>query len=900
MDIKLNGLPFSARIFLALQTFLVIVCLFFIFFETLYLSPQKQLIQLDRISNSLAAHLQLISPLTQKKISRLLSATSSYGESGNRTHGSIDTVTINWENQEWQFNRAQTAIDKNNTHKSIVSSRIIYSLNGENVLGELTVVAKKQFRFNYLLAYSLALIAILISLYSIFYSMLSLQRAHKKENKALDIGINIPTISDQQEQTLANNESEKAELFLAKKSALEASRVKSTIIANTSHELLTPLNSIVGFSKILLDKKINAEQQDNFLQRINDNALHLSALVNDLLDFSIRSNRMLTLNYQATDIHALLMSITNTMAYEAQSKDLTFIADFDDLYGHEIHTDPLRLRQLISNLAINAIRYTNNGHVKITAHFESELTHSHSSKKNQEDKKTLIISIEDTGIGIAKDQQKNIFSSFVSSTNTGSTNSMTKTDHNPGLGLGLGLSIVSTILQRMGATIEIESELGSGSQFDIKVPIKQYEVINTDSKPTSIQHVLLSGEYPPALDTLEQRLLKVSKKITRIGDNHCNTNDDNDNDNDSNPDGLETVDFIVFNACKKTVDQLNSGEIKSIASMVALNKRLCITAPIGLTIHNKAILNNENIRIINGPFAIQSLLNSSKQKASNSPSGISNHVAVSSPLSQLKTLVVDDNLSNIELLSLMLSHFQCDVHSATNGEDALLLLEKNDYDWLFIDIRMQPMDGITLVKAIRQLDRYQSTPIIACTAHTSDEEFRLLKDAGFDKVTYKPIMEQQIIMLKDIIFESPPHKSDSTERPSELIFDIQHAIDKTAGNPKIALRIFDLFLNELNQAVKDKQKIMSESTETIIDYIHKLNGAAAMTGTSALKKQLNQCETLFKASSCSLNNSNSDDQSDSTEKALNKALEAVYHEIILVLDWHKNTNMDNVFKTPKV
>jgi len=219
---------------------------------------------------------------------------------------------------------------------------------------------------------------------------------------------------------------------------------------------------------------------------------------------------------------------------------------------------------------------------------------------------------------------------------------------------------------------------------------------------------------------------------------------------------------------------------------------------------------------------------------------------------------------------------------------------------LFIDIRMQPMDGITLVRAIRQIDRYQSTPIIACTAHTSDEEFRLLKDAGFDKVTYKPIMEQQIIMLKDVIFESPPHKNDSIERPSELIFDIQHAIDKTAGNPKIALRIFNLFLNELNQAVKDKQRIMSEPTETIIDYIHKLNGAAAMTGTSALKKQLNQCETFLKASSCSLDNSSSAEQLDSSEKALNETLEAVYHQIILVLDWHKNTDMDNIFKTPNV
>jgi len=890
MDIKLNGLPYSARIFLALQTFLVIVCLFFIFFEALYLSPQKQLIQLDRISNSLAAHLQLISPLTQKKISRLLSATSSYGESGNRTHGSIDTVTINWGNQEWQFNRAQTAIDKNNTHKSIVTSRIIYSLNGEKKLGDLTVVAKKQYRYNYLLAYSAALIAILISLYSTFYSALSFQPAIKKEKEKLNSGIKPDTVHKQQEQALANNESEKHELFLAKKSALEASRVKSTIIANTSHELLTPLNSIVGFSKILLDKKINAEQQDNFLQRINDNALHLSALVNDLLDFSIRSNRMLTLNYQATDIHALLMSITNTMAYEAQSKDLIFIADFDGVYGYEINTDPLRLRQLISNLAINAIRYTHSGHVKISAHFENEVTRSNSDKKNQENKKTLLLSIEDTGIGIAKDQQKNIFASFVSATNTSSTNNITKTDHNPGLGLGLGLSIVSTILQRMGATIGIESELGSGSRFDIKLPIKQYEVIDTDTKPMSIQHVILSGDYSPALDTLEQRLSKRSTKITR-------SNHDDSNSNHFKSD--MHADFIVHNVCKKSIDQINNGEIESIEYLVDLNKPLYITAPIGLTIHNKAILDNENIYIINGPFAIQSLFNSSTQKANQSATEISNHVAVNSQLSQLKTLVVDDNLSNIELLSLMLSPFQCDVHSATNGEDALLLLEKNDYDWLFIDIRMQPMDGITLVKAIRQLDRYQSTPIIACTAHTSDEEFRLLKDAGFDRVTYKPIMEQQIIILKDVIFESLPHENDSTDRPTELIFDIQHAIDKTAGNPIIALRIFNLFLNELNQAIKDKQKIMSESTETIIDYIHKLNGAAAMTGTSALKKQLNQCETLLKASSYSINNSNSAEKSESTEKALNKALEAVYHEIILVLDWYKNNDMDNVFKTQK-
>jgi two-component system sensor histidine kinase BarA len=875
MDIKLHGLPFSARIFLSIQSLLVVISLFFIFFEALYLSPQKQLIQLDRVSNDLATQLQLISPLSHKKISTLLAATSRYGaDTSNIDSVIIDSVIIVWQDQQWRFDRSTTAIEKNNRHQSITSSSSIFSLDSEKSLGELTISAKKQYRLNYILAYSIALIAIIISL----YSTLSFQLAVRKKNTVFNTAINTVTISEQQEQNLAHNESEKSELFLAKKSALEANRVKSTIIANTSHELLTPLNSIVGFSKILLDKKINAEQQDNFLQRINDNALHLSALVNDLLDFSIRSNRMLSLNYQATDIHALLMSITNTMAYEAQSKDLSFIADFDNLYGYEVHTDPLRLRQLISNLAINAIRYTHSGHVKITADLESETNNNHSEKTHQENKKTLVLSIEDTGIGIAKDQQKNIFSSFVSSTK--STN---KIDQNPGLGLGLGLSIVSTILQRMGATIEIDSQLGNGSRFDIRMPIKQYEMIETDKKPAAISHVLLTGEYAPALDTLEERLQKISTKVTRAYDAKAHIK----------------ADFIVFNACKNTVDQLNNTDLNAIASLIDLNKPLYITAPIGLTIHNKAILSNSNIHIINGPFAIQSLLNLNTQKANNNNSNteIHHHVTTNGDTPLLKTLVVDDNLSNIELLSLMLSHFQCDVDSATNGQDALLLLEKNDYDWLFIDIRMQPMDGISLVKAIRQLEHYQSTPIIACTAHTSDEEFRLLIDAGFDKVTYKPIMEKQIIRLKDIIFESALSGNHSSPKPTPIIFDIQYAIDKAAGNPKIALRVFNLFLKELNQAVKDKKTIMDQSPETIIDFIHKLHGAAAMTGANALKNQLNQCETLLKNSLGVLNTSSSTDLTYNTKEAINEALQEVYHQIALVLDWHKNNNMDSTFKT---
>lgn len=865
MDLRLPRLPFSAKVFLSLQTLLAVVSLFFITFEALYLSPQKQLIKLDRLSNDLAVQLQLISPLSHAKISRLLTASS--------THTIIDSVSITWQGQKWQFDHARTAINKQNNHKAITSSALIYSLDGTKTLGELITSTKVQYRFNYLLAYSIALIAIIISIYFTLYFYLTL----KKENNIPAI---LPAINEKQLQALAAKESEKAELSLAKKSALEASRVKSTIIANTSHELLTPLNSIAGFSKILLDKKIDNEQQDNFLQRIHDNALHLAALVNDLLDFSVRSNRMLPLNYQAMDIHDLLLSITNTMAYEAQSKGLSFIANFDEIYGYEIHTDPLRLRQLISNIAINAIRYTNSGHVKITAHFARETgqvnngtdkTHTENSNNAQ---KTLLLAVEDTGIGIAKDQQKNIFDSFVSSTGS------IKSNNNPGLGLGLGLSIVSTILQRMGANIEIESELERGSLFKIKVPIKKYKKTKTINPSKIYKHILISGDYSPALNTLEQRLHAHAKKITL---SLANTNSMQQHSD---------VDLIVLNADKETVDQLNIDENNMAQNLISLNKSLVITAPIGSTIHNKALMNNHHIRIINGPFAIQSLLQSDSDSINSHSTHSNNAIAnpTTIPLTpRLKTLVVDDNIANIELLSLLLDNFQCDIDSASNGQDALTRLKKQDYDWLFIDIRMQPMDGIELVKTIRQHKNYQTVPIIACTAHTSDEEFRVLMDAGFDKVTYKPIMEQQITSLKDTFFNTSSLDKQSIQT-SDSVFDLQQAIDKTAGNANVAESIFNLFLNELQQAVKVKNSLANEPRENIIDFIHKLHGAAAMTGASALKNQLNQCETLLK---------NPPAPTESAEKAIKNELEAVYYQVELVLDWHKNNNMDSVFTTLK-
>jgi len=156
--------------------------------------------------------------------------------------------------------------------------------------------------------------------------------------------------------------------------------------------------------------------------------------------------------------------------------------------------------------------------------------------------------------------------------------------------------------------------------------------------------------------------------------------------------------------------------------------------------------------------------------------------------------------------------------------------------------------------------------------------------------------------LKNVIFESPFTNDDATQTRPLPIFDIQHAINKTAGNATTAHRIFNLLVVELNQAIKDKKTLMEEPQDTVIDYIHRLHGAAAMTGTTALKKQLYECETLLKNLAHATQVPSSSDANDHEEKAINKAIKAVYHQIKLVLEWQNNNknNMDSVFKTLEV
>ena len=971
MDKAMQHLNNRVRDFLIVQLVLLAMTAFLIGFEMFYLSPKAQSAALDRYKNELAYQLGLITPLSEAKLNQLFS--------GINSSKNLHSISVKWQGRQWVFQQQNSNTPPTGNSKFIQASGRFYAFapgdeNAATAMGELNLLASVEYRSSHLLGYGVALLAVLASIISAlvynrkFYREVNeIQQLLRnpsdninnngKDNVKNNIDILAPLIDDvitlknttlmktktfstlpvkhdidnasviKLEKQLGESEIENIELSLAKKSAIEANQVKSQIIANTGHELLTPLNSIVGFSQLLLDKNIDNQQQYNFAQRINDNALHLTALVNDLLDFSIKNNRAITLNYQSTDIYALLFSIANTMAYEAQGKGLTLLTAFDTLKDCQIETDPLRLRQVISNLLVNAIRYTEYGHISIAAKFDFD----------KQDNKALLIDIEDTGIGISNAQRESIFTAFVSHANPASNDhpedpQRNAPDQNPGLGLGLGLSIVATILHKLGATLELDSELNRGSCFHIRLPVKQSSAPQTKAHwattdiPTNIH---IGSDYQATADNLVKRLqpFGASFSVSDIEGLTRQQSSSNIN-NENNP-----TDITVACINRPQLEAINSASGPLYTALVKSTRQWVIYTPIALSLSEQQLLAKPNIKVINGPFYIESLFkrNNNQQSPPSSPESLEaglSRAAASEHLTGKKTLIVDDNPSNIELLAMLISGCQCEVVSALNGQDALAKARQTAFDWLFLDIRMQPMDGFTLLEQIRQLPQYRSTPIIACTAHTSQQEYRKLLKAGFNKVIYKPVERQQIMALGNSLFgyndvkntannnyssndnstknttsnntigNNKSNREDSVDSQSDMdnvvIFDLEYALDRASGKPTVAKRIFQMLIEELQQ-INNELTPSNTATDlnTLIDHVHQLNGAAAMTGARRLKYCLNRCESTLKL----IQSERTDSASINTnqQSKIDASLTQVREQIQALLEWSHQHDLDIMF-----
>lgn len=490
----------------------------------------------------------------------------------------------------------------------------------------------------------------------------------------------------------------------ARDRARAADRAKSTFLAKMSHELRTPMNGVVGMADLLIEQETDTEKR-LFAETIKSSGDALLGIINDILDFSKLEADRLSLVPVDFDLEKLLKEVEMIVAPTVAKKGIDFHIDYDQFLPTAFKADAGRLRQVITNLVGNAVKFTSQGHVLIRVLGVP----SHDGTTCD-----LTITVEDTGIGIDGDKVDHIFGEF---------NQVEDEANRKFEGTGLGLAISRGLIERMGGTVWIDSVKGQGScfGFQISLPTVDFEKAKTPRQVLAFDRGLIIGAA--ALD--QQKLTRQLQNI-----------------------GLQVASFDELADVPET--QLNDPKTVSFIDIklrdeVAVSDRIvwladdCTDRVAGPSIGK--------------PFLAFSLLSIIDQL------GAERNVDKQKTMVPLTVLAAEDNKTNQLVFKKMVKDLNIDLIMVGNGREAVEAFQSHKPDLVFMDISMPEMDGLEATQKIREMEEAGScrrVPIVALTAHALDgDKDRILK-AGLDHYVTKPIKKQT---LHDQIAEIAGRKS---------------------------------------------------------------------------------------------------------------------------------------------
>ena len=545
----------------------------------------------------------------------------------------------------------------------------------------------------------------------------------------------------------------------ARDAALEAARVKSIFLANISHELRTPLNGIIGMAGILRRTPLNEEQR-HFADTIQQSGLALLRLINNILDFSKIESGNLQLQNVEFDPAELAESVAEILAETAQKKGVELILSIDPATPQRMLGDADRLRQILNNLAGNAVKFTDQGEV----HIALRPLHSKQGKPR------LRFEIEDTGVGIAPEARRRIFKAFAQADES--------TTRKFG-GTGLGLAISRQLIEHMGGRLQLKSELGSGSQFWFTL---SFEPSRKAAAATSPQTGRLDGLRVLLVEN-NRNLCRAIRQILL-------------------PHGIRlSVAHSAAQASrilkKNRADKEPPINCLIVDSNISANRglKLCATAhslpggrrirkllltPIGKKIPRNRMDECGVHCLLAKPVQRRQLLANLQptkpaDKAENPPTP-NPSIAPDSLLSQpaaknLSILIVEDDKINQAVAFHALKQLGYEAVIANNGLQALALLAQTPFPIIFMDCQMPELDGYQTAKRIRENEAKtpdaKRTRIIAMTANAMEDDRQKCLDAGMDDYIPKPVMlsdvEAAISKTNDPISPTTPAPEDATK-----------------------------------------------------------------------------------------------------------------------------------------
>jgi PAS domain S-box-containing protein len=496
----------------------------------------------------------------------------------------------------------------------------------------------------------------------------------------------------------------------AKEQAEAGDRAKSHFLATMSHEVRTPLNGIVGFTNLLLETPLNAEQEE-YMRTIRSSGEALIQLTNDILDSARIETGKLKLDLQPTDPRECLEDALDMMATRASEKNIELLYRIDESVPKSVLTDMGRLRQVLLNLIGNAVKFTESGDVMITVQGEPVAP----TEDHPKGQRAVIFTVKDTGIGIDPAKFEKLFRPF-SQLETSSTRRYN--------GAGLGLAISSNLVQLMGGSMKVESSVGSGSTFSFSIIAEEVEPPASKAiiPPHNISgvRVAIAAEAGILRDELCRMCEQWGARITAC-----------------TPEELpaQSWDTALVNITDKLAKEL----IQSHGLPANLpREKLIALVPLGLSPANRAALRPYFRLLVNKPAHHDALRSALATPATGTtPLPFTNINTF-----DLQVLLVEDNPVNQLLMQKVLGHFGCQWTVAENGRIALDELKRSDYHLVLMDLHMPEMDGYTAIQKIRDGSGGENMRHVWITALTADaraEQKERVMEAGANDYLLKPV-----------------------------------------------------------------------------------------------------------------------------------------------------------------
>jgi two-component system sensor histidine kinase/response regulator len=613
------------------------------------------------------------------------------------------------------------------------------------------------------------------------------------------------------------------EIEIERKRAEQATKAKSEFLANMSHEIRTPMNAVIGLSYLALKTELSVQQRD-YVQKIHSEGTTLLGILNDILDFSKIEADKMSLESAPFWLDDVLDSVSTLVAHKAQEKGIEFLIRVLPDVPQNLLGDALRFKQVLTNLLHNAIKFTQQGQVKVTV----------TVSQRREEQVELTISVKDTGIGMTTEQCKALFNAF--------SQADSSTTRRFG-GTGLGLAISKRFVELMGGEIRVESELGVGSTFTYSVWLSESEqqirALQRERLAQGVR-VLVVDDNPAARQILTEQLTALGLRADEAIDGQQGLNAL------QRADAGDPYQVVLMDWQMPDMDGIETTWHISHDLGLQHQPTVVMVTAYGADEARKAGGGAGASAFLDKPVSqsrlwdtLIGIITPQLPKPSLMPIPSDGYAT----LAGVRVLLVEDNDINQQIARELLESMGVAVTLADNGQQAvdLLLAAPEPLPWsiVLMDLQMPVMDGHQATLLLRQHARFANLPIVALTAHASAEEGARCLREGMNAHLTKPI--EPAALHRAISYWSAAAATGAELRISGV--DVSQGLLQCGGNRQLYESLLQRFVASLISTPKEIRKALADSDMTLAERsAHTLKGVAANLGAGVCSRLSSELE----------------------------------------------------------